>query len=160
MDNLLSISCQVQSCFCFFISFIHSFRLRTSTTIIGRGQTVDLFLDSSIRKGLISRAHAQIIKSEGENGTPVYSIPVWMVSSHVVSDSEPAFYVNDWRVKGSIVLNFPLYVCDFRYICERPARQGIHCSQRRWFDSFRSSLWLKDSSWCTWSPERDRWWLN
>ena len=71
------------------------FRLTSSTTIIGRGQTVDIFLDSSIRKGLISRAHAQIIQSNGENGVPVYSI---------FDTSLNGTYVNDRRVKGSIVL--------------------------------------------------------
>jgi len=71
------------------------YRLTSSTTIIGRGQSVDIFLDSSIRKGLISRAHAQIIQSEGEEGVPVYSI---------FDTSLNGTYVNDRRVKGSIVL--------------------------------------------------------
>ena len=72
------------------------YRITSNTTLIGRGQSVDVFLDSTIRKGLISRAHAQIIqKVHGENGECVHEI---------FDTSLNGTYVNDIRVKGSVIL--------------------------------------------------------
>jgi len=71
------------------------YRLSCETTMIGRGQTVDIFLDSNIRKGLISRAHAQIIKKE-KNGQEYYEL---------FDTSLNGTYINDIKIKGSQHIN-------------------------------------------------------
>ena len=62
--------------------------------MIGRGHSVDIFLDSSIRKGLISRAHAQIIRKR-VNKEMVYEM---------FDTSLNGTYINDVRVNGTIIL--------------------------------------------------------
>ena len=71
------------------------YRIISGTTLIGRGQAVDIFLDSNIRKGLISRAHAQIILKDGEDKKTIYEI---------FDSSLNGTYVNDVRINGSVVL--------------------------------------------------------
>lgn len=55
---------------------------------------MDIFLDSNIRKGLISRAHAQIIRKT-VNDEDIYEI---------FDTSLNGTYVNDFRIKGSQIL--------------------------------------------------------
>lgn len=62
---------------------------------IGRGKDVDIFLDSNIRKGLISRAHSHILKQTSEDGNDIYSLH---------DTSLNGTYVNDTRIKGPQVL--------------------------------------------------------
>jgi len=52
-------------------------------------------LDSNIRKGLISRAHAHIIKQSSVSGEVLY---------HMFDTSLNGTYINDIRIKGSQIL--------------------------------------------------------
>ena len=62
---------------------------------IGRSKDSDVFLDSNIRKGLISRTHARILKQVSVEGDII----------HEIQDSSlNGTYVNDYRVKDSQLL--------------------------------------------------------
>ena len=63
-------------------------------TNIGRGSTADFYLDSNIRKGLISRCHAKIIKKETSAGR-VFEI---------LDNSTNGTYINDVKVDKSAII--------------------------------------------------------
>ena len=75
------------------ILFIYS-RIFTDITHIGRGNNVDIFLDSNIRKGLISRSHAKIIKNT-KDGEVIFEI---------YDSSTNGTYVNDIKVNKSVTV--------------------------------------------------------
>ena len=64
-------------------------------TYIGRGKTADMFLDSNIRKGLISRAHAHILKQTTDTGDVIFRI---------YDTSLNGTYINDVRIKNNEIL--------------------------------------------------------
>lgn len=95
-------------------------QITSSTTLIGRGQAADIFLDSTIRKGLISRAHAQIIQREVEGGPPQYEI---------FDTSLNGTYVNDVRINGSVVLQEGDAIT-FGHIRGSLLKPGTHAPQK------------------------------
>lgn len=111
----------------------NEFRINSDATLVGRGSSVDIFLDSNIRKGLISRAHAQIIRKT-VNDEDIYEI---------FDTSLNGTYVNDFRIKGSQILKEGDVVA-FGHLRGFVIKQGERAPQRETEFLFKFEKFIKD----------------